>query len=471
MTFIDARTAARHHRNPRTRRRSLPAALLTVSVLVLPGTFAVASADAASVPRCLGHRATIVGTSRADHIHGTAGNDVIVALGGDDTIYGDGGNDIICGGPGNDVLDGGRGNDRLSGDAGNDILDGDAGSDRLFGGAGRDHLDSGVGADGALHGGPGADVIVVRETRAFAFGDGGNDRLSTSAAGTELDGDAGNDVLTASVRAVLAGDDGDDRITGSPFNDLISGGAGNDRIDARGGNDNVEGDDGNDVMDGGAGNDWLDGGAGIDHCYGEGGSDQCNGGAPGTYANTPSDPDICEAEVMVSCHETDLPAGWRATLRGTSTSRDGYGTVETTEWTMATTLHLEAHDNGIVVYTDDIAARSGQWSTKGSYPTANGGSCTVEASGSMTDRDLDLIAHFLPGPHTYGLDWGGLGAIEDTATCGSEVVRHVTRVDAGEQFDGERIVRDTSGTITGKRTFTDDNGCTEVYSYSLAPLD
>ncbi|HYJ20517.1 MAG TPA: hypothetical protein VEW07_00685 [Solirubrobacterales bacterium] len=64
-------------------------------------------------PRCLGRRATIVGSDRPERIVGTPRRDVIAAQGGDDTVYGRGGNDLICGGRGTDELFGGAGRDRL----------------------------------------------------------------------------------------------------------------------------------------------------------------------------------------------------------------------------------------------------------------------------------------------------------------------------------------------------------------------
>ena len=61
--------------------------------------------------RCLGKRATIVGTREAEKIVGTPGRDVIAALGGRDTVRGLGGDDLICGGQGRDKLFGGAGRD------------------------------------------------------------------------------------------------------------------------------------------------------------------------------------------------------------------------------------------------------------------------------------------------------------------------------------------------------------------------
>jgi uncharacterized delta-60 repeat protein len=63
--------------------------------------------------RCLGHRATIVGTRGRDDLLGTRHRDVIAALGGADKVRGLGGPDLICGGPGKDSLGGGPGRDRV----------------------------------------------------------------------------------------------------------------------------------------------------------------------------------------------------------------------------------------------------------------------------------------------------------------------------------------------------------------------
>jgi hypothetical protein len=71
-------------------------------------------------PSCLGARATIVGTARADVLRGTRKRDVIVALGGSDRIHAVGGDDVLCGGGGDDYLDGGPGRNRLDGGPGID---------------------------------------------------------------------------------------------------------------------------------------------------------------------------------------------------------------------------------------------------------------------------------------------------------------------------------------------------------------
>ncbi len=110
---------------------------------------ALAETMAAQVPSCMGHTATIVGTSASESLVGTTGNDVIVALNGDDTVDGGGGDDIICGGNGNDVLSGGAGDDTLLGENGNDTLNGGSRNDVLDGGNGDDRLVGDLGQDAA----------------------------------------------------------------------------------------------------------------------------------------------------------------------------------------------------------------------------------------------------------------------------------------------------------------------------------
>jgi len=112
----------------------------------------------ASVARCAGLKATIVGTAGPDTLRGTARADVIAGLAGNDRISGLGGNDVVCGGAGNDTIAGGAGNDRLAGEAGNDRLDGGAGNDSLSGGPGNDALLGGPGID-TLAGGTGTNTI------------------------------------------------------------------------------------------------------------------------------------------------------------------------------------------------------------------------------------------------------------------------------------------------------------------------
>jgi hypothetical protein len=94
-----------------------------------------------------------------------------------------------------------------------------------------------------LPGTPGRDVIC---------GLGGNDILAGLGGNDVLRGGAGNDTLN--------GTDGNDRLNGNDGNDRLNGGTGNDRLNGNHGNDRLDGGDGNDRLNGGSGNDWLCGG-------------------------------------------------------------------------------------------------------------------------------------------------------------------------------------------------------------------
>jgi uncharacterized delta-60 repeat protein len=63
--------------------------------------------------RCLGKKATIVGTRGRDRLTGTPRRDVIAALGGADEVRALAGPDLICGGKGRDRLFGGAGKDKV----------------------------------------------------------------------------------------------------------------------------------------------------------------------------------------------------------------------------------------------------------------------------------------------------------------------------------------------------------------------
>jgi len=63
--------------------------------------------------RCLGKKATIVGTAGRDRLTGTPHRDVIAALGGADEVRALAGPDLICGGKGRDRLFGGPGRDEI----------------------------------------------------------------------------------------------------------------------------------------------------------------------------------------------------------------------------------------------------------------------------------------------------------------------------------------------------------------------
>ena len=131
-------------------------------------------------PRCVGKRATIVGTPGKDKLRGTRRADVIVGLGGNDSISGVGGNDVVCGSDGKDRIAGGDGTDRLDGGNGNDSLDGGAGNDSETGGAGNDSVKGGAGNDRVL-GGSGKDKLAGGAGRDTLLGGAGTDKLAGGA--------------------------------------------------------------------------------------------------------------------------------------------------------------------------------------------------------------------------------------------------------------------------------------------------
>jgi uncharacterized delta-60 repeat protein len=90
-------------------------------------------AGPATVVRCAGKPATIVGTARGETLRGTPRADVIVALGGNDRVLAGRGRDVVCGGAGRDVLSGGPGRDRLIGGGQRDRCAGGPGRDRAAG--------------------------------------------------------------------------------------------------------------------------------------------------------------------------------------------------------------------------------------------------------------------------------------------------------------------------------------------------
>lgn len=96
----------------------LAAGLLATTEISLSATEAATEERAKA--SCLGVRATIVGTARADVLRGTQKRDVIAALAGHDRVYARGDDDLVCGGSGDDLLDGGPGSNRLDGGAGRD---------------------------------------------------------------------------------------------------------------------------------------------------------------------------------------------------------------------------------------------------------------------------------------------------------------------------------------------------------------
>lgn len=376
----------------RLRRLLVLGAVALAPAALLAGVGPAAATDggtaARGVPTCFGQRATIVATARGGALRGTAGDDVIVGRGGKDRIDGLGGTDRICGGGGKDrltltepgMVDGGPGDDRILGSDG---------ADRLAGGRDDDHISADGGDDVQVDGGPGDDLVDGGAGIDRLDGGPGDDDLwSGAGAGGNglLDGQEGEDLLVAQAGGITLlggpdddtirlgggpdgsarGEDGDDRITGSDHADVIDGGEDADVIDARGGDDvAVTGGAGADRVSGGAGDDRLQGGPGTDVCDGGADDDTCDGGSPGQRGNTPTDPDRCTAEELLSCRGTASRS-----YTGTASGEMSYGGVTET-WT-ATFLTQPLGDSAITQGPATIT-----WTISGT-DTESG--CTYEGS-------------------------------------------------------------------------------------------
>jgi Ca2+-binding RTX toxin-like protein len=249
-------------------------AIALVGGLVLLAPMAMITAAEAATPRCMGRRATIVGTRGSDRIRGTARADVIVAKGGNDEIEGRGGNDRICAGKGRDQVTGGGGNDRIKGGAGADLIAGQAGGDRLFGQRGSDALFGGGGSD---------DLVVGPGNFQFMAPGAGDDQVRGNALidfVSYFDAQAGVTVDLAAGTATGAGNDtlvNIDGAEGSPFDDALTGTAGSNFLFGGAGNDTLTsgGNAGDllspntvlefrfDFLGGDAGDDTLTGGTGL----------------------------------------------------------------------------------------------------------------------------------------------------------------------------------------------------------------
>lgn len=241
--------------------------------------------------RCLGAKATKVGTSGDDVIRGTRRADVIVAGAGDDVIHGLKGNDRICAGEGNDTVYAGKGRNRVSGQKGDDLVLGGPSDDRIKGGAGVDVLLGSHGSD-VIAGGPSIDLAAYLDAREGVRADLG----AGTAVADGVDVLRGIEALAGSAHVdSLFGDDGVNAFftTGE---DAVDGGGGIDyalftvagggvAVDLGAGTtsgggtlrgiENVVGSPYDDVLVGDAGDNQLDGAEGADHGSGGGGNDLC----------------------------------------------------------------------------------------------------------------------------------------------------------------------------------------------------
>ncbi|KJV07464.1 calcium-binding protein [Methylocucumis oryzae] len=217
----------------------------------------------------------------------------------------------LYGGAGDDRLSGSIRADTLSGQLGNDVLIGDAGSDVLSGGIGNDTLNGGADADRYLfETGWGHDVVSDYDPDSspidvIEFGAGvlpDNILVSRDNFNLVLRLENSSDTLTVAnyfyptntienirfadgttwdfetLKTLISGTDGDDRLYGYDTADIIDGLNGNDGIYGLAGNDTLIGGNGDDVIDGGDGRDVIFGGNGNDVLAGGTGGDRLKGG-------------------------------------------------------------------------------------------------------------------------------------------------------------------------------------------------
>lgn len=312
----------------------MPKSSLRHSFLVGASAFAVVlvafpAPIQAATSKCLGERATIVGTQRDDSLNGTTRRDVIVGLGAADTINGRGGGDLICSGGGADVVIGGGGADRVDAGPGSDIVFGQAGNDALMGGSGVDALLGGKGSDRHIGGSdldlaafldaPSGVVVDLGQKIATGFG---QDSL------TEVEGIIGShhsDIMRGNGSLnVFFGGEGDDQLVGRQGTDfafftLSTAGVSVDLASAQ-----AEG-EGSDTLNsienavGSNHGDSLKGTGSANYLSGEGGNDLIDGRGGG---------DICYAESVSNCIESlpstsEPPEGTDAAVGAKLASRAG----------------------------------------------------------------------------------------------------------------------------------------------------
>lgn len=190
---------------------------------------------------------------------GGAGKDTLTGV---EFLYGSAFNDTLTGDAKDNYLWGNDGDDKLYGNAGDDHLSGGKGVNIIDGGEGWDTVDysfSDVGVridlfDTVAPSAGGVQVGDYLRSIEAAMGSAYNDEINGNAADNYLFGDAGNDLIRADGGSdVLDGGDGDDKLVSSArgTNDLMLGGAGADQF----------------WIGAGAGSTTIDGGDGVDALY------------------------------------------------------------------------------------------------------------------------------------------------------------------------------------------------------------
>lgn len=234
----------------------------------------------------------LIGTQTDDQLAGGPGRNRVEGGPGDDSFafyLGDTGEDEWIGGPGTDGAAFGRSTAPLTLDvaAGTALLGGSVQKRtrlteiEVFSGTVFEDTMTGGPVSDTFSGGPGDVPSGEKNTLS---GLGGDDSLTSTPGGGQIDGGDGDDRITAPLgfRPVTAmGGAGNDRLSGTggewyPITHSFAGGLGNDLIIGSSLNDQISGDAGEDDMSGQSGDDVLDGGSGeSDAASGGLGSDLC----------------------------------------------------------------------------------------------------------------------------------------------------------------------------------------------------
>lgn len=201
----------------------------------------------------------------------------------------------------------------------------------------------------------------------------GDDHVVDAGSGITIRGGSGDDTITlpsdVSVRFVLDGGTGDDRIHGSDGQDDIFGSTGDDTLEGGDGEDVVDGGDGRDYVDGSSGSDILSGGRGNDTVYGGDGLDDVLGGQGRDYLDGGNDTDT----VLGGRHDDVVSGGNDGDRLGGGAGDDviygGTGTDELLDLAGDNTAYLQdgdqnleqgyAHTRRITVDLSDLPSGSG----------------------------------------------------------------------------------------------------------------
>jgi Ca2+-binding RTX toxin-like protein len=221
-----------------------------------------------------------IGTKGNDLVEGTPGDDILCGAGGNDSLRGGAGDDLLIGGPGTDIADFSTANSGVT----VDLAAGTAA------GQGADTMTSVEGAIGSAY----SDVLAGDDGNNRLTGGAGEDRLVARSGNNTLDGGEGSDTVDYSgspsgvvvdLEAGTSFGDGKDtlrsveNVIGSVHADSLLGDAGANTLDGLKGADTIRGREGNDTLRGGRGADLVKGGLGADLLFGGDGADTLTGSA------------------------------------------------------------------------------------------------------------------------------------------------------------------------------------------------